>query len=78
MSVTLTTEQIKQRQALTNKMIHGSITDEEKKELKSILVREGLKAAEIEDIRSMIAALLLYRQVGEVREKARKLKESAE
>lgn len=46
MSTILTTEQIKQRQQLTRKLIDDSLTKDEVKQLQSILEIEKVKAVE--------------------------------
>lgn len=63
MSTILTTEQIKQRQELTRKMIDESITKDEAKKLKHILELEKTKAVELKDYMSLLAIAFLMRSV---------------
>ncbi len=65
MSTILTTEQIKQRQQLTRKLIDDSLTKDEVKQLQSILEIEKVKAVELKDPISLFAIFLLLKSTND-------------
>lgn len=69
MSTILTTEQIKQRQQLTRKMIDDSLTKDEAKQLQFILEIEKVKAVELKDPISLLAVFLLLKSTNDILKK---------